>query len=138
MPTFQSIPNLTLPEFVLGGAERRGPHRALIDASTASELTYYELAAAVRAVAGGLFDRDVRQDDVLALCAPNSIEFVLAWYAASSIGAVVTALNPASTAAELTPPAPPGRGALAGHDRRALRGQAPRCRGACPRRARRS
>ena len=101
MPTFQSIPNLTLPEFVLGGAERRGPHRALIDASTASELTYYELAAAVRAVAGGLFDRDVRQDDVLALCAPNSIEFVLAWYAASSIGAVVTTLNPASTADEL-------------------------------------
>ena len=62
MPTFQSIPNLTLPEFVLGGAERRGPHRALIDASTGSELTYHELAAAVRAVAGGLFDRDVRQD----------------------------------------------------------------------------
>ena len=38
---------------------------------------------------------------MLALCAPNSIEFVLAWYAASSIGAIVTTLNPASTADEL-------------------------------------
>ena len=102
MSTSVSIPNLTLPQFVLERAERHGPHRALIDAGSGRELTYDELAAAVRAVANGLFDRDVRQDDVLALCAPNSIEFVLAWYAASSIGAIVTTLNPASTADELT------------------------------------
>ena len=96
-----SIPGLTLPEFVLADAERHGPHRALIDASTGCELTYDELAVSVRAVARGLFGRDVRQGDVLAVCAPNSIEFVLAWYAASSIGAIVTTLNPASTADEL-------------------------------------
>ena len=65
-------------------------------------MTYQELAVAVPELASGLFDRDARQDDVVALCAPNSIEFVLAWYPASSIGAIVTTLNPASTAAELT------------------------------------
>ena len=97
-----SIPNLTLPEFVLGRAGRLGPHRALVEADTGREMSYAELDDAVRAVAGGLFDHDVRQDDVVALCAPNSIEFVLAWYAASSIGAIVAALNPASTADELT------------------------------------
>jgi acyl-CoA synthetase (AMP-forming)/AMP-acid ligase II len=101
MTALPPIPELTLPEFVLDQAERHGPHRALIDLGSGREMTYRELAIAVRKVAGGLFDRDVRQDDVLALCAPNSIEFVLAWYAASSIGAIVTTLNPASTADEL-------------------------------------
>ena len=102
MTVLPAIPELTLPEFVLDQAERHGPHRALIDLGSGREMTYRELAVAVRELANGLFDRDVRQDDVVALCAPNSIEFVLAWYAASSIGAVVTTLHPASTAAELT------------------------------------
>ena len=57
MRTLDSIPNLTLPESVLGDAERHGPRLALVDASTGCALTYEELAAAVRAVAGGLFDR---------------------------------------------------------------------------------
>ena len=102
MSSAPSIPNLTLPEFVL--AEADGKHsleRALIEPDTGREMRYGELAAAVRAVAAGLFARDVRQDEVLALCAPNSIEFVVAWYAASSIGATVTAFNPSSTQEEI-------------------------------------
>ncbi len=95
------IPDQTLPEFLLERAECLGSHRALIDASSGRELTYGELAATVRLLSAGLHARDVRRGDVLALCAPNSIEFVLAWLAASSIGAVVTTLNPASTGEEL-------------------------------------
>ncbi len=101
MTTLPSIPELTLPEFVLGVADERGDQRALVDASTGRELSYGELAGAVRAVAAGLFARDVREGEVLALCAPNSIEFVISWFAASSIGAIVTTLNPASTGEEL-------------------------------------
>ena len=95
------IPDLTLPEVVLGQAPLRGDKRALVDASTGRELTYGELAAEVRAVGAGLSARGVRASDVIALCAPNSIEFVVAWYATTSIGAVVTTVNPASTCEEI-------------------------------------
>jgi acyl-CoA synthetase (AMP-forming)/AMP-acid ligase II/NAD(P)-dependent dehydrogenase (short-subunit alcohol dehydrogenase family) len=102
MRTLPDIPNQTLPEFVL--AEADGEHRferALIEPDTGREMRYAELADAVRAVAAGLFARDVRNGEVLALCAPNSIEFVVAWFAASSVGAIVTAFNPTSTQDEI-------------------------------------
>ncbi|HSS88265.1 MAG TPA: AMP-binding protein, partial [Streptosporangiaceae bacterium] len=85
-----AIPDLTLPQFVLAAADRRGSRRALIDAVTGHELSYAGLAVAVRESAAGLSARGVRPGDVLALCAPNCIEFAVAWYAATSIGAVVT------------------------------------------------
>src|SRR5262249_30669479 len=87
---------------LLGAADERGHGQALIDASTGRELSYSELASAVRAVGAGLFARNVREGEVLALCAPNSIEFVVTWFAASSIGAIITTLNPSSTGEELT------------------------------------
>ena len=92
-----AIPDLTLPQFVLGAADRRGGKRALVDAATGRELSYTGLAVAVRESAAGLSARGVRPGDVLALCAPNCIEFAVAWYAATSIGAVVTTVNPLCT-----------------------------------------
>lgn len=95
------IPDATVPEFVLGEAQLRGGKRALVDASSGHELTYAELADAVREGGSWLAAQGVRAGDVLALCSPNSIEFVLTWYAASSIGAVVTTVNPMSQDAEI-------------------------------------
>jgi acyl-CoA synthetase (AMP-forming)/AMP-acid ligase II/NAD(P)-dependent dehydrogenase (short-subunit alcohol dehydrogenase family) len=95
------VPNTTLPAFVLAQADRRGDQRALVDAMTGRELSYSDLSAAVRAVAIGLLGRGVQPGHVLAVCAPNSIEFIVTWYAASSIGAIVTTINPASTREEI-------------------------------------
>ena len=47
-----AIPDLTLPQFVLGGADRRGSKRALVDAATGHQLSYAGLAAAVRETGG--------------------------------------------------------------------------------------
>ena len=96
------IPSVTLPEFVLGQARQRGDKRALVDAITGRALTYRELAVDVRRVGAGLAAHGVRAGDVVALCAPNSIEFVVAWYAASMIGATLTTLNPAFQGEEIT------------------------------------
>ena len=96
------IPDLTLPQFVLAAADRRGSKRALVDASTGRELSYAELADAVRQAGAGLSARGVRPGDVLALCAPNCIEFAVAWYAATSIGAIVTTVNPQYTQDEIS------------------------------------
>jgi acyl-CoA synthetase (AMP-forming)/AMP-acid ligase II len=96
------IPSVTLPEFVLGQAHQRGDKRALVDATTGRTLTYRELAIDVRRVGAGLSAHGVRPGDVVALCAPNSIEFVVAWYAASTVGATLTTLNPAFQGEEIT------------------------------------
>jgi acyl-CoA synthetase (AMP-forming)/AMP-acid ligase II len=96
------IPELTLPEFVLAAAHQRGTKRALVDASTGDELSYAGLATAVWEVGAGLAGRGVRPGDVLALCATNCIEFAVAWYAAASIGAIVTTVNPQYTGDEIS------------------------------------
>jgi acyl-CoA synthetase (AMP-forming)/AMP-acid ligase II len=96
------IPDLTLPQFVLGAAYRRGSKRALVDAATGHELSYAGLAEAVRETGAGLSARGVRTGDVLALCTPNCIEFAVAWYAATSIGAIVTTVNPLCTGDEIS------------------------------------
>ena len=96
------VPSVTLPEFVLGQAHQRGDKQALVDATTGRTLTYRELAIDVRRVSAGLAAHGVRSGDVVALCAPNSIEFVVAWHAASMAGATLTTLNPAFRGEEIT------------------------------------
>jgi acyl-CoA synthetase (AMP-forming)/AMP-acid ligase II len=97
-----AIPDLTLAQFVLGSAYRRGSKPALVDAATGHELSYAGLADAVREAGAGLSARGVRPGDVLALCAPNCIEFAVAWYAAISAGATVTTVNPLCTGDEIS------------------------------------
>ena len=96
-----TIPDLTLPQFVLCSAYRRGSKRALVDAATGQEISYAGLADAVQEVGAGLSARGLHPGDVLALCAPNSIEFAVAWFAAASIGAIVTTVNPQCTRDEI-------------------------------------
>jgi acyl-CoA synthetase (AMP-forming)/AMP-acid ligase II len=95
------IPDATLPEFVLGQAHVRGGKRALVEAGTGRELSYAQLAAAAREAGAWLAARGVHPGDVLALCTPNSIEFVVTWYAASSIGAILTTVNPVASGEEI-------------------------------------
>jgi len=96
------IPDLPLPEFVLGAAYQYGGKRALVDAATGHELSYAELADAVREVGAGLSARGIRPGDVLALCTPNCLEFAVTWFAATSAGAIVTTVNPMCTAEEIS------------------------------------
>jgi acyl-CoA synthetase (AMP-forming)/AMP-acid ligase II len=96
------VPDITLPEYVLAHARQRGSRRALVDAATGAELTYAELATAADEVSAVLAAHGVGPGDVLALCAPNSIDFVIACLAAISAGAVVTTVNPLWTETEIT------------------------------------
>jgi acyl-CoA synthetase (AMP-forming)/AMP-acid ligase II len=88
------IPDLRVPEFVLSQARSRGAKAALVEADSGREISYAQLADAVAGTAHWLAGEGVHPGDVVALCAPNSIEFVIAWYAASSAGAVITPVNP--------------------------------------------
>lgn len=101
-PRAPDIPDLTLPEFVLGAAYQHGGKRALVDAATGQELSYAKLAVAVRDVGAGLSARGIRPGDALALCTPNCLEFAVTWFAATSAGAIVTTLNPLCTEEEIS------------------------------------
>jgi len=96
-----TVPDVTLPAFVLEHAAERGDRPALIDGPTGSTLTYGDLERAVRSLAAGLADRGFGRGDVLALCAPNAPEYAVAFHAVAALGGVVTTINPAYTAHEI-------------------------------------
>jgi carnitine-CoA ligase len=60
-----------------------------------------EFAADVRALAAGLSARAVGAGDRVALVLPNCPEFLVAWCAVTSLGAVAVCLDPRATADEL-------------------------------------
>jgi acyl-CoA synthetase (AMP-forming)/AMP-acid ligase II len=95
------VPEISLPGFVLEHADERGDTPAVIDGVTGRTLSYRDLASQVRRMAAGLRAHGVTKGDVLALCSPNGPEYVLAYYAAASAGAVITTMNPASTGHEM-------------------------------------
>ena len=96
-----SIPEVTLPEFVLGEAPRRGDKRALIEAETGRELSYAQLADSVQRWHTCLRGRRTGSGEVIAVCAPNTLDFIVAMYGAMSTGAAVTPLNPMATVGEI-------------------------------------
>jgi acyl-CoA synthetase (AMP-forming)/AMP-acid ligase II len=93
-----SVPEVSLPAFVLAGAAARGDRPALIDCVDGRTLTYGELARSVERVAAALAARGLAKGDVFAIWCPNGIEFVIAYYGALTAGAVVTTINPLATA----------------------------------------
>ncbi len=64
-------------------------------------LTYAELWRAVQQVAGGLYALGIRRGDHVAVCMGNSIEWVLFFYGAATLGAVTVPVNTRFKADEL-------------------------------------
>ncbi|MGZ4809316.1 MAG: AMP-binding protein, partial [Thermoanaerobaculia bacterium] len=96
------IPEVALTPFLLAAAERRGDKPALIDAPSGRILTYRGWAQSVRRTAAGLARRGFRQGDVFAIYSPNLPEYAIAFHTVSLLGGVITTVNPAYTAQELS------------------------------------
>ncbi len=95
------IPDLAMPEYVLGAAAARGEHPAFIDGATGTTITFAELAAKVDAVAAALQSRGIGKGDVVALVGPNSAEWGIVYHGILRAGAVVTPMNPLLTQEEM-------------------------------------
>jgi acyl-CoA synthetase (AMP-forming)/AMP-acid ligase II len=95
------IPQLSLPAYALERAREFGERAAFIDAGSGRSLSFEALAEQVERVAAGFAARGMARGDVLAVCLPNLPEFAVAVYAATTLGAVVTTINPLYTAEEL-------------------------------------
>jgi len=95
------IPDLPLTEYVLAGGAGQPDKPALIDGASGRVMTYGELEAAIRSLAGGLAAAGFGRGDVLALMAPNGPEYAVVFHGAAMAGGTVTTINPAYTQAEV-------------------------------------
>ncbi len=95
------IPDVSLSEYVLGGAAERGDKPALIDGASGAITTYAELADQVARVASGLAAEGVGKGDAVGLLGPNTPSWAVAFHAVVSLGALVTPINPLLTPGEV-------------------------------------
>jgi len=96
-----TVPETTLPAFVLEHVGQRSDRPSLIDGPSGRTLTYAQLDRQIRALAAGLAEREIGVGDVVALCAPNVPEYAVVFHAVAAVGGVVTTINPAYTAEEM-------------------------------------
>jgi acyl-CoA synthetase (AMP-forming)/AMP-acid ligase II len=96
-----TIPDVTVPQFILRRAERLAGKPALIDGPTGRTLTYAQLSDAMRRVATALDRRGFRKGDVFAIYSHNVPEYAILFNAVALLGGIVTTANPLCTAGEL-------------------------------------
>ncbi|HEY0404891.1 MAG TPA: AMP-binding protein, partial [Pyrinomonadaceae bacterium] len=96
-----SIPEVSVPGFVLRRALERGDKLALIDGASGNSISYAQLANGVRSVAAGLAARGFGRGDVFAIYSPNVPEYAIALYAVATLGGASTTINPLYTADEV-------------------------------------
>ncbi|MCC6943137.1 MAG: AMP-binding protein, partial [Thermomicrobiales bacterium] len=95
------LPDTPITPLVLRHADRLADKPALIDGSTGRATTYGQLRHAVERASAGLHDQGVRQGAVVAIYAPNSIDYVVAFHAIASLGAIASTVNPLYVVDEL-------------------------------------
>jgi acyl-CoA synthetase (AMP-forming)/AMP-acid ligase II len=95
------IPETPLHEHVLRNADKFAGKPAIIEGPTGRVITYAQLRDSVRRAAAGLARRGLGKGDVLAILSPNVPEYAVAFHAVSTLGGVVTPVNPLCTPEEV-------------------------------------
>src|SRR5918992_864807 len=95
------IPDVSLSEYVLGGAAARGDKPALIDGTNGAITTYAELADQVARTASGLASEGIGKGDAVGLLGPNTPSWAVAFHAVVALGALAVPLNPLLTPGEV-------------------------------------
>lgn len=96
-----TIPELPLTQLVLRRAEELSDKPALIDGLTGRVVTYGELAEMIGRAAAGFNERGLKKGEVVAIYSPNLPEYAVAFHAVTTLGGIVTTLNPLCTAEEV-------------------------------------
>ncbi|MEN0060841.1 MAG: AMP-binding protein [Myxococcota bacterium] len=89
-----TIPDVSITDYVLRHASRLASKPAFIDGPTGRQITYGEMAIAIRHLAGGLKARGVGKGTTWALMSPNLPEYPIIFHGLAYAGATVTTLNP--------------------------------------------
>nr|AGW47869.1 4-coumarate:coenzyme A ligase 4 [Phaseolus vulgaris] len=94
-------PNLTLVSHLFNRVAPFPSKHALIDADSSQTLSFAQLKSLTVKVSHGLLRLGVAKNDVVLFLAPNDIRYIVCFLAVTSLGAIVTTVNPAYTAAEV-------------------------------------
>ena len=97
-----SIPDQSLPEFLLEHVAQFGDMTALIDGPSGRSYSYAQFGQMVRNVAGNLAKRGFKPGDSVAIYSANLPEYAIAFIGIALAGGVVTTVNPLYTVAELS------------------------------------
>ena len=108
MPTSLDFPDVPLHQFIKD-TTRRIPHQTALTTPAAlpllgrvsREVSYAELDRAADALAAALVDLGLRKGDRAAIVMPNSVAFVISFYAILKAGGVVAATNPTYPASKM-------------------------------------
>ncbi len=92
-PSLEPYVQMRVPELI-GATVERLPDKVALMTAEGQAYTYGEFWAGVRGMARALQDEGVRKGDVVAIYAPNSVEYAVALHGALMAGATVTTLNP--------------------------------------------
>ena len=99
------VPSVNYASHILSAVEREASRStskaAIIDGSTGNTITYGDYAYRVGAAARGFRSAGVTRGTVIAVHLPNSPEFIIAFTALASMGAIITTSNPQYTPQEL-------------------------------------
>ena len=95
------VPQVSLTEYVLGGAEQHGDKPALIDGASGAVTTYADLVRQVREAAAGLAAEGIGKGDAVGLIAPNGPEWAVAYHAVIALGGILSSINPLLTPDEV-------------------------------------
>ncbi len=89
------IPDIPITEFVMRQVSSLPDRAAIIDGPTGDALTFAELHRRTRQFAGGLQSEGFGPGSVMALIAPNSPDYAVAFHAVALCAGTVTTVNPA-------------------------------------------
>jgi long-chain acyl-CoA synthetase len=91
----------SIPELLRQRAAAAPDKQFLFSEADQRRFTYREFEAVVRRVAGMLWTNGVRKGDVVSLLLPNSVEYVIAYFACWHIGALAGPINSLLKAEEI-------------------------------------
>ncbi len=95
------IPDVSVPDFILGANAERPDAVALVDGARGDQLTYGQLAAYVDRVAAALHERGLRKGDVVAIFSPNTAWYPVVFHGVAKAGLVSSTINSLYTPDEI-------------------------------------
>lgn len=95
-------PNLSMVSFLFRNASSYPQKPALIDADSNETLSFSEFKSMAIKVSHGFLHLGIKQNDVVLIIAPNSIQFVNCFIGIIASGAIATTANPLYTISELS------------------------------------
>ncbi|KAI8379467.1 uncharacterized protein BYT42DRAFT_604834 [Radiomyces spectabilis] len=94
---YKPAPPISYHEMLFSNKHRTPAEQPIyIDAATKRTVTYGELQTLIRQYGAGLYKQDMQVGDVIAVCAPNSVDYAVLFHSILASGGIMAALDRAS------------------------------------------